>query len=92
MGDYCIKLVTGKIGGLLSAQFIVGAVLYGITATGWFFLMKNNPLAIIGVLFSASTFILLAALGTLVFKERFGWREVGGIFLAVMAVVVIGYK
>ena len=92
MGDYCIKLATGKIGGLLSVQFIVGALLYGITAIGWFFLMKDNSLAIIGVLFSASTVILLAALGTFVFKEPFGWREAAGIFLAVLAVVVISHK
>ena len=92
MGDYCIKLATGKIGGLLSVQFMAGALLYGITAIGWFFLMKTNSLAIIGVLFSASTVILLAALGTLVFKEAFGWRDAIGISLAVLAVAVISYK
>lgn len=92
LGDYCIKLATGRTGGLLSVQFIAGALLYGITAIGWFFLMKSHSLAIIGVLFSASTVILLAALGTLVFKEAFGWRDAIGICLAVLAVAVISYK
>lgn len=91
-GDYCIKLASGKPEGLLSAQFSIGAILYGTTAIGWFFLMKSQSLAMIGVLFSVSTMIMLAALGVFVFKEAFGWREAIGISLAIMAVAVMSHK
>ncbi len=63
--------------------------MYGLVAIGWFFLMKSNSLATIGVMFSASTIIMMAALGYFVFREPFGLREAFGVMLAIMAVVVI---
>ena len=92
LGDYGIKVASGKPDGLFSKTFILGAVLYSMPAIGWYFLMKSNSLAMIGVLFSASTVIFLAMLGVLVFKEAFGWREGIGISLAVLAVAVMSHK
>lgn len=92
LGDYCIKLASGKQHGLMTAQFALGALFYSLPAVGWFFLMKSHSLAVIGVLYSVSTIILLAALGMAVFNEPFGWREGVGIMLAIAAVIVIGYK
>jgi multidrug transporter EmrE-like cation transporter len=43
-------------------------------------------------MYSASTIILLAALGFFVFKEAFGLREVLGISLAIAAVVVMSHE
>lgn len=91
-GDYCIKVASGRQDGLFSKTFVLGAILYSIPAIGWYYLMKNNSLAMLGVLFSVSTVILLAALGVFVFKEAFGWREGVGITLAVLAVVVMSHK
>jgi multidrug transporter EmrE-like cation transporter len=54
--------------------------------------MKSNSLATIGVMFSASTILLLSALGYFVFKEQFGIREALGVFLAILAVVVMNPK
>jgi len=51
--------------------------------------MRTHSLAMIGVLYSASTIVLLAALGVFVFKEPFGWREVLGLSLAVASVLVM---
>lgn len=91
-GDYAIKVATAKESGLLSGWFILGAILYGLPAVGWLYLMKNHSLAMIGVMYSASTIILLAALGYFVFKEAFGWREVIGLSLAIAAVVVMSHE
>ena len=89
VGDYCIKLASGAEGGLLRRSFVLGMILYGLPAIGWFFLMRTHSLAMIGVLYSASTIVLLAALGVFVFKEPFGWREVLGLSLAVASVLVM---
>jgi len=89
IGDYCIKLASGAQSGLFSWTFVVGMVFYGLPAIGWFFLMRTHSLAAIGVFYSASTIILLAALGFFVFKEPFGWREALGLSLAVASVVVM---
>ena len=88
-GDYLIKKATLESNGLLSLSFIGAAALYGLVAVGWFFMMKSNSLAMIGVIYSASTILLLAALGYFVFKEQFGLRETLGVSLAIMSVAVM---
>ncbi len=88
-GDYLIKLASAQQGGMTSATFMLGAVLYGSTAIGWFLLMRQHSLAMIGVMFSAMSLILLAAMGTALFKEPFGLREALGIGLAIASVAVM---
>ncbi|MEM6824150.1 MAG: hypothetical protein AAF566_03485 [Pseudomonadota bacterium] len=51
--------------------------------------MKSHSLAAVGLLYSASTLLLLAALGALEFKEAFGLREVRGLSRALASVVVM---
>lgn len=92
LGDYCIKLATHNDLGLYSSLFLVGAVLYGLPAVGWFFLMKSHSLAMVGVMYSAATLIMLTLMGYLLFKESLGWREVCGLSLAISAVIVMSYK
>ena len=92
LGDYFLKTATTKPGGLLSGWFAGGVLIYALLAFGWFFLMKSNSLATIGVMFSASTILLLAALGYFVFKEQFGLREALGVSLAILAVAVMNLR
>lgn len=92
IGDYFIKTASASSRGLWSAPFGVGALSYALVAFGWYFLMKSNSLAAIGVMFSASTLLLLAALGYFVFKEQFGVREALGVSLAILAVVIMNPK
>ena len=89
IGDYSIKLASNHASGLRAPAFFIGALLYGIPAVGWFFLMKTHSLAEIGVFYSAATLILLAALGYFAFREPLGWREVTGLALALAAVLVM---
>ena len=53
-------------------------------------MIRETSLATLGIFSSASAIILRAALGTLVYKEPFGAREVIGISLAIAPVVVMG--
>lgn len=92
LGDYFIKIASGKSDGLLSLNFVAGIVLYALPAVGWYFLMKSHSLAVIGVLYSTTTLVLLALLGVFVFNETFGWREGAGITLALAAVLIVGLK
>ena len=62
------------------------------TKLGWYFLMKSHSLAAIGVLYSASTILLLTALGYFVFKENIGLKDGLGITLAILSVVVMSYR
>ena len=92
VGDYFIKTAGQRPGGLLSREFVAGMILYSLPAIGWFFLMRSHSLAVIGVLYSVSTLILLATLGAFVFKEAFGLREAIGVSLALLSVVIMSHK
>ena len=88
-GDYFIKVASARPDGLISIEFTIGVILYGATALGWYFLMKSHSLAEIGVVYSASTILLLAALGYFVFHENVGLRQVFGLILAILSVIVM---
>lgn len=92
LGDYLLKKATTNPEGMSSGWFAAGTVTYGFLAIGWFVLMKSNSLATIGVMFSASTILLLTALGYFVFKEQFGMREALGVSLALLSVVLMSPK
>ncbi|TCO71701.1 hypothetical protein [Rhodovulum euryhalinum] len=88
-GDYLIKLSTGHADGMTSSVFLIGAVCYGIPAIAWYFMMQQHSLAMIGVLYSSATLVILALLGIVVFKEAATWRDALGIGLALAAVAVM---
>ena len=92
IGDYFIKLASGRTDGVLTSTLILGVVLYGMTAFSWYYLMKMHSLATIGVLYSASTIVLLTALGYFIFKESIGLRDCLGISLAILSVLVMSYR
>ncbi len=92
VGDYFIKLASGKANGLFTPTFAIGLVFYGLPAIGWFYLMRSHALSVIGVLYSAATILQLTSLSIFVFKEGFSWREALGVTLALLAVAVVGLK
>lgn len=92
LGDYFLKVATEKSEGVMTGWFAAGAIIYGLLAFGWYFLMRSNSLGTIAVMFSASTIVLLTALGHFVFKEQFGLREGIGVSLAVLSVLVMNPK
>lgn len=92
IGDFFIKSASERPDGLISPSFFMGLCLYALPAIGWFFLMRSHSLAAIGVLYSASTILLLAVLGYFVFKESFGLREIIGLSLAIASVMVMSYE
>ena len=92
IGDYFLKTALQKSDGLLSINVGAGVFSYGLVAIGWFFVLKFNTLAFASVIYSAATVITLTALGYFAFKEQLGPREVLGVSLAVLSVVVMNPK
>lgn len=87
-GDYFVKLASQDPKGISTFYFALGALLYGLPAFAWFYLMRQHSLAAVGVMYSSATIVLLTLLGVFVFKESFGWRDGLGVGLAIAAVVV----
>src|SRR5262245_11007164 len=89
VGDYFLKLASGREQTLRSGWFYVGFALYASTAFGWVFVMRHLKLATISVLYSVSMVLLLTAVGVVFFKESLNSYEVAGIVLALASLVLL---
>jgi small multidrug resistance pump len=89
LGDYFLKLASGREQPLRSTSFYLGFALYASTAFGWVFVMKYLKLATISVLYSVSLVLLLTAMGVALFRESLHYLEMIGIVLAVVSLVLL---
>ena len=89
LGDYFLKLASGREQPLRTSWFYLGFALYASTAFGWVFVMKYLKLATISVLYSVSLVLLLTAIGVVLFRESLNSFEVIGIVLAVTSLVLL---
>jgi small multidrug resistance pump len=89
LGDYFLKLASGREQPLRTSWFYLGFALYASTAFGWVFSMKYLKLATISVLYSVSLVLLLTAIGVVLFRESLNYFEVTGIVLAVISLVLL---
>jgi len=89
VGDYFLKLASGRDQPLRSGWFYLGFALYASTAFGWVYVMRHLKLATIGVVYSVSMVLLLTAVGVVLFRESLNAAEWAGIALAVAALVLL---
>lgn len=88
VGDYFLK-VASHGGTIRWPHFVAGCVIYGLTAFGWVYAMRHWKLATLGVVFSVTMVLFMAALGVFVFRESLSRTEMLGIGLAVAALVLL---
>src|SRR5262245_20344148 len=79
VGDYFLKLASGREQPLRAGWFYVGFALYASTAFGWVFVMRHLKLATISVLYSVSMILLLTAIGVVMFRESLNYAELAEI-------------
>ena len=89
LGDYFLKLASGRAAPLRSGVFLVGFLIYSSTAFGWVFVMRHLKLATVSVVYSMSMILLLTGLGVLVFREPLSLREGFGLVLAIASLVLL---
>jgi drug/metabolite transporter (DMT)-like permease len=70
---------------------IFGAVIYGLTAIGWVFVMKSMKLSTLGVIYGISCIAILALVSVFVFHEKISLAEVVGILLGISSIIIL-YK
>ncbi len=68
---------------------ICGAIIYGLTAFGWFFLMRKVKLSTLGVLYAVSCVVLLTLVSVFYFKEKISFIEIIGISLAIISLIIL---
>ena len=89
VGDYFLKLASGKEHSLRAVEFYVGFILYASTAFGWVFVMRHLKLATIGVVYCVSMVLLLAVIGVVGFKESLSGYEIAGIVMAIASLFLL---
>ena len=89
VGDYFLKVASLSEKPFRSAAFYIGFAVYGSTAFGWLFAMRNLKLATISTVYSVSIILLLTGLGVVFFHERLSPTEVVGIALALASLVLL---
>ncbi len=90
VGDFFINLAGEGKKFVELKWFIVGFIIYALTAFGWFFVMKNIKLSTLGVFYAISTVLFLTIVSTFYFKEPLGWYEIIGIIMAIISLVLLG--
>lgn len=68
---------------------VIGAIIYGATALGWFFVMRKFKLSTAVVLYSVSLIIFLTLIGVFYFKEKISPVEIFGIVLAITSLIIL---
>ncbi len=89
VADYFLKLASERTPWLTSLPFVVGTVIYALSAIGWILAMREMSLATIAVVYSSLTMLMLAGLGVLVFRETLSARDGLGLLLAFGALVLM---
>ncbi len=88
-GDYFIKVASQSNSPFLNRQFLLGLIIYGLTAFGWVLVMPHLKLAHIGVLYSLTIVLSLCILGVLVFDETLRPTEWLGVGLAIASLLLL---
>lgn len=89
LSDYFIKMASYQGGGIQSLTFATGLLLSALPAFGWYFLMRDNSLSTVAVVYSASSTVILSAMGVVFFKESLGPREALAVLMAIASVVIV---
>lgn len=88
-GDYLIKKASLQNGLIGWKQLLAGALVYGLTAVGWFYVMRIFKLFTIGILHSIIAIALSMLLSQFVFGEKINSRELIGIALGLISIILL---
>ena len=88
LADILIKKASDQ-NQLWSAFFVGGALIYGLSAFGWFYALRSLNLATLGGVYSLSTVILVALAGVFLFGEKLQVTEYAILIVAVIAIAVL---
>jgi len=89
-GDFFINLAGEGKKFIDWKWFTLGLIIYASTAFGWFFLMKHIKLSTLGAFYAVSTVLFLTIVSVFYFKESVNTKEVFGIGLAIISLILLG--
>lgn len=88
LADFFVKK-SSLLNNVWNKWLLAGAVVYGLTAIGWVFTMKNAKLSTLGVIYGVSSVILVVVLSVFVFHEKISTLEIIGILLGIISLILL---
>ncbi|CCH51118.1 hypothetical protein BN8_00026 [Fibrisoma limi BUZ 3] len=89
LADYLIKKASLQPGLSGWKALLMGGIVYGSTALGWFYMMRSYKLFTIGALHSVGVIALSVLLSLIVFKEKMSMGEFVGLGLGLASIVLL---
>lgn len=88
LADYFIKKAS-LVNNVWNKWLLIGAIVYGLTAVGWVYVMKSIKLSTLGVIYGVSCIVLLTIVSVFVFNEKISLLEIVGISLGVLSLILL---
>lgn len=88
LADVLIKKAADQ-NALFSFNFAAGALIYGVSAAGWFYALRALNLATVGGVYALSTVILIAIAGIVFFREQLQMVELAVLAVAVLSIIAL---
>jgi len=88
-GDFFVKLAGSGSKYLVIKWLIIGALIYGSTAIGWFYVYKRIKLSTSSVFYAISTVLFLTCVSVFYFKEKLNVYEIIGIATAIISLILL---
>jgi drug/metabolite transporter (DMT)-like permease len=89
LGDYYIKKASMEDNWNGWKLLGVGCVLYGVSAIGFFYLMRSFKVFTVGMLHSFAVIFLSVVLSLFVFNEKINAREILGLILGIASILLL---
>ena len=89
IGDYFVKkssMLTGYSGW---KQLLIGGLLYGFSAIGWFWVYRTTKFFTVGAIHAYGIIILTIVLSIIVFKEKINNLEILGLVLGFASLAIL---
>jgi multidrug transporter EmrE-like cation transporter len=90
IGDAFIKTSATGQEYIIWRWFILGALIYALSAAGWFFAFKHVKFTSLGVFYALGTVLFFVLIGVFYFKDQLNAYEFAGIAAAAVAIVLLG--
>jgi drug/metabolite transporter (DMT)-like permease len=89
LADTLLKVASTERNVFISRWLFAGLALSCAFALGWVFLMRIMKLATAGVFYGVASALLLCIIGVVFFEERLTSRELTGIAMAAVAMILL---
>lgn len=89
IGDYLVKKASMLQYFHGWKLLLLGGILYGVSAIGWFYVYRTTKVFTVGAIHSFGIIILTIVLSAIVFKEKIDRWEVLGIFLGIISLSIL---